>query len=129
MFLSTMSITVCVKVNKVNLSDCYYVGETRKEDFRPGGNAGGPTEDLVEYHPGGHRASWRTSCLWPATLEPGVAGGPGPPCMVRDREGCRQHIGGRSDPTRMIAALVTEQTNRPLPDISKQFAMDVRRLN
>ncbi len=45
-------------------------------------------------------------------MEPGVArdlhrDGPGQPCMVRDREGCRQRIGGRPDPTRMIAASVT----------------------
>ncbi len=33
--------------------------------------------------------------------------GPGPPCTVHDREGCRQRIGGRPDPTRMVAASVT----------------------
>ncbi len=33
--------------------------------------------------------------------------GPGLPCMVRVREGCRQCVGGRPDPTRMIAASVT----------------------
>ncbi len=40
-------------------------------------------------------------------MEPGVASdlhrdGQGPPCMFRDREGCRQRIGGRPDPTKMI---------------------------
>ncbi len=79
---------------------------------RTRGNAGGPTEDLVEDHPGGHHAFWRTSGLWPTTMEPEVASdlhrdGPGPPCMVRDREGCRQRIEGRPDTTRMIVASVT----------------------
>ncbi len=80
---------------------------------RPGGNAGGgATEDLVEDHPGGPRASWRTSTLWPTAMEPGMASdlhrdGPGPPCMARDREGCRVRIGGRPVPSRMIAATVT----------------------
>ena len=83
---------------------------------RPGGNAGGATEDLVEDHPGGPCASWRTSGLWPTPLEPGVAidlhrDGPGPPCMVCDREGCRQRVGGRPVPTRMIAATVTVSDN------------------
>ncbi len=40
---------------------------------RPGENAGVPTEELVEKHPGGSRASWRTPGLWPSTMEPGVA--------------------------------------------------------
>ncbi len=45
-------------------------------------------------------------------MEPGVAidlhrDGPGPPCMVHVPEGCRQRVGGRLDPTRMIAASVT----------------------
>ncbi len=79
---------------------------------RPGGNAEGPTEDLFEDHPGGPRASWRTTGLWPTTMELGVASdlhrdGLGPPCMVLDREGCCQRIGGQPDPTRMIAASVT----------------------
>ncbi len=44
-------------------------------------------------------------------MEPGLATdlhrvGLGPPCMVRGRKGCRQRVGGRSDPTRMIAASV-----------------------
>ncbi len=85
---------------------------------RPGGNAGGggATEVLVEDHPGGPRASWRTSDLWPTTMEPGVASdlhrdGRGPPCMVRDREGCRERIGGRPVPTRMIAATMTVRVN------------------
>ncbi len=78
---------------------------------------GRATEDLVEDHPGGPRASWRSSGLWPTTMEPGVASnmhrdGPGPPCMVRDREGCRKHIGGQPDPTRMIAASVTVSSTK-----------------
>ncbi len=40
---------------------------------RPGGNAGGPTEDLDEDHPGGSHASWRTPGLWPSTMEQEVA--------------------------------------------------------
>ncbi len=54
---------------------------------RPGGDAGEPTEDLVEDHSGGPRASWQTSGLWLSTMEPGVASdlqrdGSGPPFMV-----------------------------------------------
>ncbi len=76
---------------------------------RPGGGA---TDDLIEDHPGGPHASWRTSGLWPTAIEPGLASdlhrdSPGPPYMVRDREGCRQRIGGRQDPTRMITASVS----------------------
>ncbi len=87
-------------------------GSSAQLHGRPGGNAGGPTEDLDEDHPGGPRAYWRTSGLWPTTMEPRVASdlhpdGPGPPYMVRDREGCRQRIGGRLIPTRMIATSVT----------------------
>ncbi len=77
---------------------------------RPGGHAGGgePTEDLAEDHPGGTRASWRTSGLWPTTMDPVAASdlhrdGPGLPRTVRDREGYRQRIRGRPIPTRMIA--------------------------
>ncbi len=82
-------------------------------DGRPGGNAGGGQlktwtrtiqEDLAR-----SRRIWG---LWPTTMELGVASDlhrddPGPPCMVRDREGCRQSFGGRPDPTRMLAASVT----------------------
>ncbi len=63
----------------------------------------------------GH-ASRRAPCdglRWPSTMEPGVANdlhqdGPGPLCMVRDRDGCRQRIVGQPDPTRMMAASVSE---------------------
>ncbi len=36
---------------------------------RPGGNAGGPTEDQVEDHPIGSHASWWTSGPWTKTIE------------------------------------------------------------
>ncbi len=76
------------------------------------------TEDLVEDHPGGPRVSWRTSGQWPKTMEPGVASDlhrdvPGPPCMVRDRERCRQRVGSRPIPTPMIVASVTVSVRSP----------------
>ncbi len=40
--------------------------------YRPGGNAGGPTEVLVECHPGA-RAAWWTSGVWRTTMELGMA--------------------------------------------------------
>ncbi len=73
--------------------------------------------DLAETPGVGQLKTWSRTiqedlALWPSTLEPGVAvelhrDGPGPPCMVSDREGCRERIGGRPVPTRMIAASVT----------------------
>ncbi len=46
--------------------------------------------------------------------------GPGPPCMVCDREGCRERIGGRPVPTRMIAATVTVTLKLPSPIASSE---------
>ncbi len=73
----------------------------------------GATENLIENHQGGPQASWQTPGRWHTTLEPGMTidlhrDDPGPPCVVSNREGCRQHIGGRLVPTRIIAASVTE---------------------
>ncbi len=74
---------------------------------------GGETEARVEDYTGGPRASGRTSGLWPTTMDPGLArderrDGPGPPCMVRVREGCRQRIGDRPIPMKMITTSGTE---------------------
>ncbi len=88
---------------------------------RPGGNAGGGQlktwsrtiqEDFALLD--GPRVYGRE---WPLIC----TDGPGPPRMVSDREGRSQRIGGRSSPTRMIAASVTVTECRTLFDRLIEF--------
>ncbi len=65
---------------------------------RPDESAGGSAEGSDGDHQNEPNDSWRTSDLWPSTIEPEVAlnphrDDPGPLCVVRVREGCLRRIG------------------------------------
>ncbi len=66
--------------------------------YRPlGGIAGEASTRQGRYHQGGSLALRETRCLWSTPLKPANAvylsrDDPGPPCVVGNREGCRETI-------------------------------------